>query len=244
VRLLAARSIIVILLCSLFVVSCRKWPDQPEPTPTQVQGFYVGVGNLDGGPTNVLLEVMTSDSLGNLRGTIIYRSDTLVLTEIRTNAAVDTLWYSYTRESLLHRAVGLIVGAGLTVRYSEPIGIPTFRLNREVGSFNMSGQWTGQMTSTQIQDGRDATMLMNQEGTLFLGTVSISIYQSLTFSLSSGAANGSDYQLAGSVRVGTSTLSTLFYGNYSTSDRIGGFWQMGDNGSTDHGEFLFTRSFQ
>lgn len=231
------------LLASLMISSCRSWPDNPEQVITQVQGFYIGVGNIGGGLTNVLIEILTADSLGNLKGSIVYRSDTTQFSQIRTNASLDSVWFVYLRDTTIYHADAVVSGLGLSVSFTSPAGIPVFRVNKEVSGYNMTGIWNGQMTSTYSLNSHDAQMNMTQESGLFSGTVNVTFQQAVTFELNGGAVNGADFQLSGTMGSAANGISALFYGRYESSDRISGYWSAGPNGDNDNGEFVFIRTF-
>jgi hypothetical protein len=231
------------LLVSLIISSCRSWPDNPQQVITQVQGFYIGVGNLEGGLTNVLIEILTADSLGNLKGSIIYRSDTTQFSQIRANTGLDSVWFVFLKDTTIYHAYAVVSGLGLSVNFTAPTGIPVFRVNKEVNGYNMTGMWNGQMTSTYSINSHDAQMNMTQESALFSGSVNVTFQQAVTFELSSGAVNGADFQLSGTMGSTANGISALFYGRYESSDRISGYWSAGPNGVNDNGEFVFVRTF-
>jgi hypothetical protein len=230
-----------LLLLALLMLSCRKWPDNPQSTDTSLQGFYVGIANIGGGYTNVLVEVLTADSLGNLKGTIIYRSDTCTFTEITTNSAKDTLWFKYTRESTAYQAWAKITNVSMTVNITTPTGIPAFRLNKEISNYNMSGLWTGLMSSTLYQNSYNSDMTMDQAGSLFSGTIVVSFPQQQTYTLRSGAVSQSGFQISGTLGTSSTGTAVIFEGSYQNVDRVGGYWHLDD--MSDQGQFLFIRSF-
>jgi hypothetical protein len=240
----ALRMAMVMLALALALTGCRTWPDDSTPLePPAAEGSYVGSGTLGGGATNVLMAVNGPDTSGQLDGAIRYRSQIISLEDIYRVPDSDTLWFRYRRDNVLHRAWALLGGNGLAVHFTEPVGIPTFRLNREIAGYNMSGSWRGLMSSTALQLQSDATLSMDQQGQSFYGTAETAFIQSAHFELNNGVANAGSFHLTGTLYEGTASVSTLLVGTYLARDTLDGNWDAGENGSVDRGEFWFYRSF-
>ena len=240
----ALRPAIAILATALALAGCRSWPEDTSPLePPLAEGTYVGSGTLGGGATNVLMAITGPDTSGQLDGAIRYRSQIITLEDIHRVTDTDSLWFRYRRDDVLYRAWAWLGGNGLAVHFEEPAGIATFRLNREIAGYNMSGLWRGLMSSIALQQQSDATMSMDQQGQSFYGTAETAFIQSAHFELNNGVANAGSYHLTGTLYEGTASVSALLVGTYLARDTLGGNWDAGENGSVDRGEFWFYRSF-
>lgn len=224
---------------------CRKSPtgNGPEP-PVVLQGSYVGNGNLGTGRANLLITLVGPDSLGRLTGAIRHRGAIIEFDDANTDSESDTLWFRYRRDNVLYRIMALPRSTNLALYYLEPAGIPVIRVNKELGGYNLSGQWTGRASSAALQIADDVAMDMDQNGQLFIGTADAPSYVTLQMQINSGVAQGDAFQLAGNVYVATVSYSVLLVGNYFTRDSVRGVWQAGQPDIFDHGEFVFGRTFQ
>lgn len=242
---LGARSLLVLLTAiAVFGWGCRTWPDDSSTNePAAAEGSYVGNGNLGGGSTNILMAVVGPDSAGLFNGGIRYRSQITSFEDIYRVTNSDSLWLRYHRDNVLHRAWAMIGNNGLSIHFVEPTGIPTFRVNREIGGYNMSGAWNGSMSSTTWQLQNDASLTMDQQGQSFVGSVETAFFQTIRFEVNNGVANGNSFHLNATMFSGTSRYTALIYGTYSARDTTAGYWEAGENGSVDNGQFLFFRSF-
>jgi hypothetical protein len=233
-----------LLVLTLAVSGCRTWPNDSTPLePPVAEGSYVGSGTLGGGATNVLMAVTGPDTSGQLDGAIRYRSQIISLEDIYRVPDSDTLWFRYRRDDVLYHAWAMLGGNGLAVHLVEPSGIPTFRLNREIAGYNMSGSWRGLMSSTALRLQSNATLTMDQQGQSFYGAAETVFLQSARFDLNNGVANEASYHLTGMLYEGTASTSALWVGDYLSRDTMAGSWDAGENGSVDRGEFWFYRSF-
>ena len=240
----ALRMEFVMLVAAVVLSGCRSWPDDTTPLePPIAEGSYVGAGTLGGGATNVLMGINGPDTSGQLDGAIRYRSQIIELEDIFRVQDADTLWFRYRRDDVLQRAWGLLGGTGLAVHFVEPADIPTFRLNREIAGYNMSGRWRGLMSSTALPQESEATLSMDQQGQSFYGTAETVFIQSARFELDNGVANESSYHLTGTLYEGTGSAAVLMVGTYLARDTMQGNWDAGENGSVDRGAFWFYRSF-
>jgi len=238
-----ARVTSVLLLAAFFHSGCRESPTLgPEPFgPTQTS--YVGIAEFSG-PTNVLIVFTSnSDSENTVTGSITYLSQTLVLTELISDPASDSLRFSYVRDNLTHHAWALKSAFSLDVHITEPAGISPFQMNLELDGYNMTGLWTGEMSSTVLQGQRPATMMMIQTGTSFEGGAQVNFFETWNFDISDGTASGDAFELSGTV-YGSGSYPALWRGSYMSFDRISGTWDVGEQSEIDRGEFLFTRSFE
>lgn len=238
-----ARVMSVSLLTALIQAGCRESPlHTPQPSGP-VQTSYVGIAELSG-PNNVLI-VFTegSDSANTLSGSITYLSQTLVTTELWFDSASDSLHFSYTRDNLTYRAWAQRFAFSMDVHITEPSGISPFQMNLELDGHNMTGLWTGEMSSTALQGQRAATMTMIQTGTVFEGNAQVNFFETWNFDLSSGTTSGNAFELTGTV-YGSGSYPAVWQGNYVGFDSISGAWDVGEQSEIDRGEFLFTRSFR
>lgn len=239
----AAGFLILAAVCLLTCAGCRQSTDGggDTPPPPEPQGSYVGFGNLGSGNVNIALYIETVDTLGNLAGTIGYDGQTIQLNPIYTDSAIDTLWFNYTRGSTLYRVRSLIQTNGLTLNYLEPDNITSFRVNREFDGYNMTGLWSGTMTSNQLQVSRNATMAMDQQGQLFYGSIEVSFFYLWIFTVENGVGNEDAFQLSGTANVSGDSYEAVLVGQYISVDAITGMWE---SPGIDQGEFTFTRSFE
>lgn len=233
-----------LMVIALFGMGCRSWPeDTGDNTPAETQGSYVGNANLGGGSGNILLTVGGPDSLESLRGTIRYRSVVSEFEEIFRVTDSDSLWFSYRRDNVTYRAWASISHTGMTVSFLDPSGIPAFRVNREIDGYNMSGTWNGRISSTYWQLQNDAAMTMEQEGQSFIGVLETSFRQFVRFEINNGVVNEGSFHLNAEMFSGTSRNTAILYGSYLTRDTTTGFWETGNDGVTDNGQFILYRSF-
>ena len=112
-----------------------------------------------------------------------------------------------------------------------------------MGGYNLTGMWSGDMSSTVLEGQRVADMDMNQAGSLFLGEVDVTFTAPWTFQFNSGTTSAASFQLNGTVQTESGQYPALFSGNFSGPDVIVGLWQAGSESEIDYGEFQFTRSF-
>ncbi len=235
----------VLLVCMLLVVfGCRKWPTNTRPEEGQGTASFVGVGSIDAGPSNVLLVLSDLDSAGYHSGSITYRSSTTTFSELHADTVSDSLNVAFTRNNVLYRAAGVQTTTNVTLIFSQPSNLQPLVLNREVGGYNMSGSWNGEMSSTLPQGQEIATMSMSQTGELFLGTVQVSLTEPWTFNLNAGNLQSASFTLSGNVSTSGENYPATFSGMYAGPDSIHGTWDAGQNPAIDRGEFYFFRSFQ
>jgi hypothetical protein len=223
---------------------CRHYNDEPKTTAVSVQGDYVAYGDLGGGATNILLEITGPDSADRYAGAIRYRSSIIHFSSIGTDSSGDTLRLEYIRDLVTYRAWTVPTAASLLLHFTTPTGLAALLANKELNGTNMTGRWTGAMSSINSLQQRTATLTMNQTGQLFSGSATVTFYQTAQFQFSTGAVSGSTFQLNGTMRVGTTDYSAQFTGNYLTMDSIGGNWYAGQNGADDNGYFAFSRPFE
>ncbi|MBI5059277.1 hypothetical protein HZB60_05790 [candidate division KSB1 bacterium] len=235
----------VLIAFSVWVgLSCKKYPTDPEhPIEATVAGGYVGVAALGEPVANVRIEVTQADS-ADFSGAIAYRGATLALSNIYTDSAEDTLWFNFHRDGTLYRAQAEIQDIGLVVHVQEPSGVSDFRVNREFSGYNLTGYWSGQLSSTQWSTVNDAQFSMDQRGALFAGIVTTSFVQAYQFQLTSGGVNAGSFQLQGVLVLGGTSYPTLWSGTYTGRDTVSGVWDGGDQGSVDSGQFIFYRSYR
>ena len=234
-------------LLVLLAAGCKHFSNEPTAVALALQGSYVGQANLNGSSQpaiNMSLSITGPDSLGKYAGSIGYSSVVTALDSISRDSTGDTLRFSYTRSPTLYRLWALVNSAGLEVHYTAPTGIAVFRLNREIGGFNMSGTWNGLLYSNFLQQSRNTAMAMDQEGSSFYGTLTVTLLESAQFNFRSGAYNGSAFQLGGTVHYAGTDYPLSWGGNYVTHDSITGTWQAGTNGEIDGGTFYLGRRFQ
>jgi hypothetical protein len=235
------------LLCVCIVLvaisSCKKWPNNSTPVAAKsLAGTYVGIGQLDGGATNVLME-FAQDSLSRWIGGIRYRGALTYFESITLDSAQDTVRFTYHRSDSHYQAWALISSSGLAVHFAAPTGIPEFSVNREQDSINMSGAWNGLMYSVLVGTTHQAAMLMNQQDQLFSGTLTTVIWATAQFQFNSGVSNPPSFQITGTTHIGTSDTPCQFFGSYVTADSVAGNWQLGQNGDVDQGTFGLGRNF-
>ncbi len=240
IRLVAA----ALLLAGLATISCRKAaPVAARPSDTAASSF-VGIASFGGSPVNVLILITEgTDSAHTLSGYITYQSQTTQFSSISLSAASDTLFFGYTRPTVNYQAWALVQALGLEVHYTEPTGLLPFRLNREVNGHNMTGIWTGDMSSTLLQGQRPVTLTMDQSGGGFTGGAEANFVEPWTFTITTGNVSGNNFQISGTVH-GSNTYPTVWNGNYVGFDTISGVWSAGGESEIDGGEFLFSRLFQ
>jgi hypothetical protein len=227
------------------VAGCKTYPNGPTaPTSVSVSGNYVGAGTLDGGTSNIFLTISGPDSLEHFAGQINYRSQAIDLSSVTEDSTGDTIRFQYPRDNVQHVAWALADASGLSVHYTAPTGIAAIRLNREIGGYNMSGIWQGTMFSNGLLAQRAASLTMDQEGSIYYGTLDVNLGQSAHVQFSSGGYNANSFQVAGTMRYGTTDYPFTAAGSYVSRDSISGNWTAGDFGSLDHGTFDFRRSFQ
>lgn len=243
-RLRWKRSLAVTVAFLVLSAGCRHFPDEPKNVQQPLQGSYVGTGNLDGTATNVSMAITGPDSSGHYTGDIGYRGALTPLDSIKRDSTGDTLRFQYTRNSVFHRAWAGVSSGGFALQFTEPTGIPPFRLNREIGGYNMSGQWSGTLYSGFLRAQRNATMAMEQQGSIFLGTLHVYLVQSADLTLSSGAYNRNAFQISGTSHMAGTDYPVSMTGNYVNHDSISGNWQIGANAEIDAGSFDLGRSFQ
>jgi hypothetical protein len=236
----------LVVSAALMTVGCRHFPDQPKPVQQPLQGSYVGIGNLnaDHSATNVSMAIEGPDSLGHYTGQIGYLSVVTTLDSVVRDSTGDTLIIRYTRNSAIYRPLARVTSSGMTVHFTQPTGIAAFLMNREVNGYNMTGMWVGKIYSNGLGVLRDATMTMDQEGTLFQGTVNVNLFQSAQFNLSSGSYNAGTFQISGTARMAGNDYPVLMAGNFVNVDSLSGNWQLGTNGGDDAGTFYMGRSFR
>jgi hypothetical protein len=244
-RLLARRgpALTILMAMWLLIAGCHRSPLQPGgPAQPAVSGNYVGVGTVNGRASNILMVVIGPDSVGRLGGSITYQSLTSNFEEIYSDSTGDTLQFRYRRDTTLHRGWALISISALSVHLTEPVSA-SFQLNRETNGTNMTGLWSGLMSSTLIQDVRTASATLDQTGQLYSGEIEVTFFEATHFQITSGAADNTAFQMSGTMLVGASSTEALFQGSFATADSIRGYWQAGPNGSVDSGEFGFVRHY-
>lgn len=235
-----------LLLCLVTLWNgCKTWPEEVGPDgPPEAQGTYVGSIDIEGGVVNMLLSVIGPDSADHYTGSVRYRSQITSFEDIYRTQTGDTLWFRYRRNETVYRAWALLDYGGLTVHFIEPSGISVAFLNRELDGYNLSGVWNGLMTSATMPEQRTASMSMDQQGQAFYGTVYVTFFHPVQLEITSGVVSQENYHLYGNMRVGTSTTIMDMTGYYYSRDTVTGYWQAGSNGSVDHGEYLFYRTYE
>ncbi|MBU0509965.1 hypothetical protein KKH27_14170 [bacterium] len=229
---------------AVLLTGCKSSPtDSPAEQQATLAGTYVGIGNLGGSQTNILMEFSGPDSLDAYGGTIRYRSAVLSFDDVYVNAEGDTVFFRYSRDSVVYRAWGLIEHTSLDLSFIEPTGVASFQVNRKSSGFNLSGLWSGIMSSTYVSQPVSAVMNMNQQGQLFWGTIDLSPSYTLNIQISSGASAEASFQFSGEAWVFSERIPASFAGSYFAPDTISGLWQAGESPLYDSGEFLFWRSF-
>ena len=239
-----APRVLFVFVLTVLVLSCRKWPSDSRPGSETGEASFVGIGNLGGGSTNVLVVLSGLEAGRYASGSITYRSATSTFTELDATEAGDTVRFAYSRSGTDYAGWALNTSTGLAMTFTQPSGITPFTVNRELDGFNMTGYWSGDMSSTVIEGQRTANLAMDQAGSLFLGSADVSFFEPWTFTFTSGTQNVASFQIVGSVSTSGGSYDAQFTGNYSGPDSIGGWWSAGSEGEIDGGEFLFTRSFQ
>jgi hypothetical protein len=225
------------------LAGCRTWPTNTKPAPSPLASSYVGVGNLDGGLTNVILLITGPDSAGNFAGGMYYRDTSSTFTSVTVNAASDSVRFRFLRSGTVFDGTALVLSSALMVEFSLPTGIQSFRVNRELEGYNLTGLWNGSMYSALTEFTRNATMTMDQNGQLFNGEIDVTFDQAYHFMITTGTANQNAMQMSGTARISALEFPTLFVGTYSEIDTVQGTWQAGQNSEIDHGDFIFVRSF-
>ena len=234
---------LIIALVTLFSAGCKKTPPVAAQGPRSEEASFVGVGSIDGSPANILVVLVETDAGGYSSGFIGYRSVNSDFSEFSAPAASDTIRFGYSRGTTTYRGWALRHANGFTTNFTEPAGIPVFELNSEMGGYNLTGMWSGDMSSTVLEGQRVADMDMNQAGSLFLGEVDVTFTAPWTFQFNSGTTSAASFQLNGTVQTESGQYPALFSGNFSGPDVIVGLWQAGSESEIDYGEFQFTRSF-
>jgi hypothetical protein len=233
-----------ILLLVLAVSGCRHYNDDPIDIGTALQGTYVGSGNLGGGTVNIVLSVVGPDSLSRYSGAIRYDGAITDFSSVRVDSTQDSIHFEYTRRSTVYRLWSLTGPSGLVLNYTQPSGIASIRVNREMEGYNLSGVWGGAMSSSGLQIQNSAVMTMDQSGQLFTGTVRVVLFDTYNFVVQSGTLSRAAFQLNGTVRLSSVDYPGTFYGTFVSRDSVSGSWQVGNNASIDQGYFAFGRSFE
>ena len=232
------------LVAVLLSTSCRQTAPVDAQQPTETLTSYVGIASFSAVPTNVLIVASQSaDAPATLSGSITYQSQHTDFAEITLSDDGDTLRFNYVRSNVLYRAWAVKSSVDLRVHFTEPTGIPVFRLNRETNGHNMTGIWNGEMSSTFAPGPQSVTLVMDQTGTVFTGETSVNFFEPWTFELSTGSVSGSAFELSGSVH-GSSTVPTSWQGYYVGFDTLTGTWNAGGEAEIDGGEFFLSRWFQ
>ena len=235
----------VTVICTLLIIAgCRKWPTTTRPGDSEGVASFVGVGTLDAGPSNVLIVLSSLDSTGYHAGSITYRSSTTTFSELQADTTSDSLYLAFTRNNVLYRASGVQTTTNVTLVFSQPSNLQPLILNREVGGYNMSGSWEGEMSSTILQGQELAAMTMDQTGDLFHGNVEVSLIEPWTFNLSAGSSQSGNFTLTGNVSTSGGNYPATFSGTYAGPDSMRGSWDAGQNSEVDRGDFYFARSFR
>jgi hypothetical protein len=230
------------------IPGCKKSPtDSIQQIESVAAGSYVGYNDLGDGFVNVWLAVLDetpeSDTSGipTLTGFIEYGNEREQLLSITTDANQDSLWLQYSYNGVIHRAASAITIQGLDLIFSTPSGLPTLRMNREVGAANMTGKWLGTMTSNYLLTTSAAVMIMDQWGGEYFGDVDVQFSSALHGDINNGSTGGSDFSLSGTGIYGSYSTTLQMEGHYVHQDTIGGNWVIGSN--YDSGSFLFWRDF-
>jgi hypothetical protein len=234
----------VVAFAVIIAAGCRHFPNEPAPAPVTVQGVYRGVGVLGGSATNVTLGITGPDSVGHFTGSIDYRTVLTALDSIVRDSTGDSLRFRYARDNVIYRAVASLTSTTMLLNFTAPSEIPQFRLNKEIGGYNLSGYWSGAMYSNFLQTYRTATMSMDQDGNIFIGTVDVNLIESAHANISTGGYSQNEFQFNGTAQIASSQYPTAFGGHYVNADSVVGNWQVGTNGEIDSGTFNFGRSHQ
>lgn len=241
---------VTVLLISIAVFTgCKKSSTDPiDPVPSIAAGSYVGYNDLGDGNVNIWLAVIEGDTDSSgvpaLSGFIEYGGEREQMISITTDAAQDSIWLQYSYDGVIHRASSAITAVGLELVFSIPSGLPTLRMNREIGGANMTGKWQGTMSSNYLQISNSATLIMDQWGYNFQGDVDSYLDANVHGDIYQGTIAGADFSLSGTGYYGSYTSDFTFWGQYIHQDTIGGNWQLGSSSQPyDNGSFLFWREF-
>lgn len=230
-------------LAAVVLAGCRQFPTDNKPVPSPVSGSYVGVVNLEGGDTNVIVVLAGPDSAGQFSGAIYYRGRNSTFSQTTVNAAADSVQFRYLRLNTLYVGVAVVTSTSLVITLATPTGIPAFHVNRELLGYNLTGTWSGSMYSALTEITHGATMSLDQSGQLFQGSIESNFLQTYQFQITSGAANQNAFQMTGTAHIAAQDFPTLFVGYYTAVDTVTGTWQAGQNAEIDHGDFVFVRLF-
>lgn len=245
-RYITTRGFLVSLLGLglLLAAGCKNSPtDSPPQPPPDLQGTYVGFGTISGSAGNILVEFLGPDSAGEYTGAIRYHSTITAFDDVYRTAEGDTVFGRFQRGGTTYRFWSAIETTGMLLNFSEPLGITTLRVNRESPGYNMSGLWGGLMSSTAVPNAVSASMMMDQRGQIFWGTLDVALPDNPDFEILSGAAAGASFQLSGRAWVFSQQIPAEFAGSYWAQDTITGVWQAGESVVYDQGEFYFVRSY-
>ncbi len=235
----------ILLLCLGLSVSCRNYPTSPEPDPSSgtATGQFYGNGRFSDVDANVSLNVVATDTLGHYSGQIRYLGYAAELTGISLSASEDTLRFGYTRSSITYVVRARVTSAGLTAVFDEPSGTPVLQLNRANGR-NMTGMWTGRAQSDLSGYEGDAAMIMDQAGSLYYGTVTLSQLTTYQLQITTGSTGGNAFLLGGTFYANGTNFNVDIGGQYFGSDTLTAGWSLGSSGSVDHGGLVLYRRFQ
>lgn len=163
-------------------------------------------------------------------GTIVYggASTTLNITEISEHQ--DTIRFEYSRGST-YRYLGVVSGVAITLLVLEPSGHPSYILNKELGGYNLSGDWNGLMYSQYLQTTQPADLYVDQQGSLYDGDVLSSFgFYSLLGDILQGGSEGSGFYFSGEAAFSGTDYPFRFDGQFVTQDSIFGTWQVSFSG--------------
>ncbi|MDD5088875.1 MAG: hypothetical protein PHI18_08770, partial [bacterium] len=211
------------LLVMLEAAGCKTSPTDPTaPQSSGLQGTYLGYGAFDGTSGNVLMQFEGPDSAGGYTGAVRYHSVITSFDDIYQAAEGDSMFCRFRRNGTTYRFWGIPESTGLPLHIIEPSGVTDFRVNRESPGYNMSGLWNGQMSSALTPDAAAASMMMDQRGQIFSGTLDVSLPDNPDFEFTSGAAADASFQLSGHCWVFTQQIPAEFAGTYWAQDTING----------------------
>lgn len=223
---------------------CKNSPtDSPPSEAPNLQGTYIGHGTLSGSAGNILAQFLGPDSTGEYTGAIRYHSTITTFDDVYRTAEGDTVFCRFQRNGTTYRFWSCIETTGMFLNFSEPLGVATLRVNRESPGFNMTGFWSGLMSSATVPDAVSASLLMDQRGQIFWGTLDVALPDNPDFEFNSGAAAGASFQISGSAWIFSQQIPAEFAGTYLAQDTIRGVWQTGGSVVYDEGEFYFMRTY-
>jgi hypothetical protein len=241
VKICADVLVLVSLIMLLGISGCKEADTPPiESGPYPSVGDYSGLALISGSYVNVKLEI-TEDSLHSA-DRIVYAGEAAGLSNVYTDSEGDTLWFTYLRGMQQYRVWAGIFDTGLDLHYLEPTGFPSFAVNRQIAGYNLTGRWTGQISS-EIYAGSECILLAEQRGNGFAGNLTASFVAGFTCQFTAGSSSGAAFSLSGTGAIGSTTFPVTLQGQYSSADQIHGTWSATGSSYADHGDFVMERAF-